>query len=110
MTAGTVSVQFNYYQNPGGTDTSGDDCDVIGTCDTYFEISAIDCGSGCSVGSKKTTKVYENDNYISWSVGEDLGPFTNPLSYSFTKWKVSMYDIQVTSFCQQIANKPIHFL
>ena len=83
-------MEFVSFSNDGTLSDDDDDCDWIGDCDTYFKISKVACGPGCTVGSEKKTKVYDNKNSISFFVNENMGSFNNPLKYTFTKWNVSM--------------------
>lgn len=43
----TLQLKMLSFQNPGGRDSDGDDCDFWSDCDPYFQF-ALDRGNRCA--------------------------------------------------------------
>ena len=90
---GHVSLLFRSFSNPSSRLLSGACCDpVCADCNYYFVfcIRADPSSSGCIVSG--TTSTYHNYKHLVFKYGESLGNgWKNPLSGSFTSWKVRSF-------------------
>ena len=96
------------YKNPNHVVYNGECCDTQfwcrrNQCENYFKfcVTALGSTNQCSLGSA-TTGVLGDDDFRFPGLGGSLGNgHTNPLTYSFTKWKVSL-NIRVIRICDLV--------
>ena len=92
---GQVSLLFRSFSNPSSRTMSGACCDpACAVCNYYFVFCIrIDLTSNNYLLSGQTS-TYHNYKHIVFTDGHSLGNgWKNPLSNSFTTWKVSYFDV-----------------
>lgn len=92
---GQMSLLFRSFSNPSSRTMSGTCCDpACADCNYYFVFCIrIDLTStNCLLSGQTST--YHNYKHIVFTDGHSLGNgWKNPLSKSFTTWKVSYVDV-----------------
>lgn len=92
---GQMSLLFRSFSNPSSRTMSGTCCDpACADCNYYFVFCIrIDLtSSNCLLSGQTST--YHNYKHIVFTDGHSLGNgWKNPLSKSFTTWKVSYVDV-----------------
>ena len=92
---GQVSLLFRSFSNPSSRTRSGTCCDpACADCNYYFVFCIrIDLTSSSCLLSGQTS-TYHNYKHIVFTGGHSLGNgWKNPLSKSFTTWKVSYFGV-----------------
>jgi hypothetical protein len=119
----TFQIQLVYYENPTHVLQSGHCCEVPNCgpwykCDNAFVFCVRERGNEtCNLGKITTEKIAENDDTLSFSVGQSIdGTLTNPLEVSGDVWPAESVEIEwyvydldgssfINGFSERVAKK-----